>query len=177
MVLPLFRKSAAAEHVHALYGAIVAQSRQPHFYAEWGVPDTVTGRFDMISLHMALVFRRLRTESAATRDFSQALFDLFFKDMDRSLREMGASDIAVPKKIKTMTTLFYGLAAHLDEGLQSKNMAAVEAVLARNIYPSDTAVAPDSAALAGYVIAEARALDEQPIADLLQGRLGQGAVA
>ena len=177
MVLPLFRKSAAAEHVHALYGAIVAQSRQPRFYADWGVPDTVTGRFDMISLHMALVFRRLRAESAATRDFSQALFDLFFKDMDRSLREMGASDIAVPKKIKTMTTLFYGLAAHLDEALQKQDAAAVEAVLLRNIYGADAGAGAASAALARYVIAEGNALAEHSVNDLLLGRLAAGAAA
>ena len=57
----------------------MAQSRQPHFYADWAVPDTVTGRFDMISLHMALLFRRLRAEGGAGKNFSQAVFDLFFK--------------------------------------------------------------------------------------------------
>jgi len=174
MVLSLFKKPVATEHLHALYGAIVAQSRQPHFYAEWGVPDTVTGRFDMISLHMALVFRRLKTESAEARAFSQALFDLFFRDMDRSLREMGAGDLAVPKKIKTMTTMFYGLAAHLDAALQD-GADAVEAVLVRNIYGDQ----PQSfaAALARYVIDEERALAAQPASELLAGRLGQGALA
>src|ERR1700761_506939 len=107
MVLSLFRKTAATDHVFDVYSAIVAQSRQPRFYAEWGVPDTVTGRFDMISLHLALVLRRLGTERDA-KVFSQALFDLFFKDMDRSLREMGAGDLAVPKKIRKMGEIFYG---------------------------------------------------------------------
>ena len=84
MIFNLFRKNTATEPVLAVYSAIVAQSRQPVFYAEWLVPDTVTGRFDMISLHMALLFRRLRSESGPQKEFSQAVFDLFFKDMDRS---------------------------------------------------------------------------------------------
>ena len=83
MILNLFRKNRATEAVYAVYAAIVAQSRQPKFYAEWNVPDTVTGRFDMISLHMALLFRRLRKEGKAVDDFAQAVFDLFFKDVDQ----------------------------------------------------------------------------------------------
>ena len=54
MILGLFRKSVDTEAVYAVYSAIVAQSRQSCFYAEWGVPDTVTGRFDMICLHVPL---------------------------------------------------------------------------------------------------------------------------
>jgi cytochrome b pre-mRNA-processing protein 3 len=68
MILSLFRKNTATEAVYAVYRAIVAQSRQPVFYAQWGVPDTVTGRFDMISLHMALLFRRLRAQDTAGQD-------------------------------------------------------------------------------------------------------------
>ena len=88
MILSLFRKNTATDAIYGVYRAIVAQSRQPVFYAEWGVPDTVTGRFDMISLHMALVFRRLRSSEAA-KNFSQAVFDLFFKDRESFTRYSG----------------------------------------------------------------------------------------
>ncbi len=108
MILNLFRKSPAAKAVEAVYRSIVAQSRQPRFYADWGVPDTVTGRFDMISLHLSLLFRRLRSEKRAGVEFSQAVFDLFFKDMDRSLRELGISDLGIPKRIQKMSSAFSG---------------------------------------------------------------------
>ena len=52
MIFNLFRKSTAPDAAYEAYRSIVAQSRQPRFYADWGVPDTVTGRFDMISLHL-----------------------------------------------------------------------------------------------------------------------------
>ena len=48
-----------AENIHRLYGAIVAQAREPSFYTDYGVPDTVEGRFDLIVLHIYLVSRRL----------------------------------------------------------------------------------------------------------------------
>jgi cytochrome b pre-mRNA-processing protein 3 len=80
----LGRKSRSAE---TLYRAIVTAARQPRFYAEWAVPDTVDGRFDMIVLHLFLVLDRLRGENDQEQ-LAQALTDAFFADMDRSLREM-----------------------------------------------------------------------------------------
>jgi cytochrome b pre-mRNA-processing protein 3 len=168
MALSLFRKSRATDHVHAVYSAIVAQSRQPRFYADWGVPDTVTGRFDMVSLHLALLFRRLRGESHAARAFSQDLFDLFFKDMDRSLREMGAGDLAVPKKIRKMSSVFYGLLASLDRALTAGDVEGVAAVLLRNVYGAPDPRAGD---LASYLIAESNRLARVPASELLAGRL------
>jgi cytochrome b pre-mRNA-processing protein 3 len=175
MILNLFRKPTATEAVFAVYSAIVAQSRQTRFYADWGVPDTVTGRFDMISLHLALVFRRLRSESKPVRDFSQAVFDLFFKDMDRSLREMGAGDLAVPKKIQKMGNLFYGLLASLAEALDSNDLKAVEAVLVRNVFDNQPAAGAE--ALARYLMAEAQALATQPAGGIVSGKLDLGVAA
>lgn len=175
MILSLFRKNTATEPVYAVYSAIVAQSRQPRFYAEWGVPDTVTGRFDMISLHMALLFRRLRAESGAQKQFSQAVFDLFFKDMDRSLREMGVGDLGVPKRIQKMGNLFFGLLAALNEAMDRNDAAALQDVLARNVF--DGVPGPHVASLADYLLAEDRALASQPASAITSGALSFEAAA
>lgn len=175
MILGLFRKNPATEAVYAVYRAIVAQSRRPRFYAEWGVPDTVTGRFDMICLHMALLFRRLRSERKEVRDFSQAVFDLFFKDMDRSLREMGAGDLAVPKKIRKMGNIFYGLLTNLNEAIDRNDTEAVQAVLARNLFEPEAAAAVGK--LADYLFAAAARLDAQPLAAIVAGRIELGEAA
>ena len=174
MIFSLFRKNPATEAVYAVYSAIVAQSRQPRFYAEWGIPDTVTGRFDMISLHMALLFRRLRREGAETTQFSQAVLDLFFKDMDRSLREMGAGDLAVPKKIQKMGNIFFGLMTSLNQAMDRDDRPGVEAVLVRNVFADAT---PHAAALAEYLFAEAAQLAAQPAAAIRSGRLDMAVAA
>jgi cytochrome b pre-mRNA-processing protein 3 len=175
MALSLFKKSPASGPVLEVYSALVAQSRQARFYAEWGVPDTVTGRFDMISLHLVLLFRRLKSESAAAKAFSQAVFDLFFKDMDRSLREMGAGDLAVPKKIRNMGNVFYGLLATLDTALSTGEPEPVEAVLRRNIYAEIEILSVRP--LTDYVIAEARRLAEQQADRIIAGHLERGRAA
>jgi len=175
MILSLFRKNTATDAVYGVYRAIVAQSRQPVFYAEWGVPDTVTGRFDMISLHMALLFRRLRATSGSGRDFSQAVFDLFFKDMDRSLREMGAGDLGVPKKIQKMGNLFFGLLAAINEAMDRRDNDALAAVLSRNLY--EGGAIEHARRLADYVVAQDAVLAAQPVETITGGTVTFGPAA
>ncbi len=161
MVLNFFRKSPGTAAVEATYQSIVAQSRQPRFYAEWGIADTVTGRFDMITLHLALMLRRLKADPGGAA-LAQGLVERFFVDMDDSIRELGISDIGVPRKVRNMGKLFYGVANGLAAALDAADVSAVEAVLAKNFYGG--AGSAGSGALAAYTMAEAQALTTRPLA-------------
>jgi len=164
MIFNLFRKSTAPDAAYEGYRSIVAQSRQEKFYADWGVPDTVTGRFDMISLHMALTMHRLHAVPEA-RAFTQALVDVFFRDMDQSIRELGVTDLGVPAKIKKMGKAFYGLAGVLSAALDADDAGEVEAVLVKNVYGGPS---PHAASLAQYLLDETRRLTSTPTATLTQ---------
>jgi len=159
-----------------LYAAIVAGARRPALYAAMGVPDSFDGRFEMLVLHAALVFRRLRGEGAEGRAIAQRTFDLMFADLDRTLRELGAGDLAVPRRIKQMAEAFYGRARALDEALDRAPLlvavgdGALAEVLERNVFPDAPAgAARGAAALAATVRAADRALAGQPSATLLAG--------
>ena len=130
-----------------LYEAIVAAARQEKFYGEWGVPDTVDGRFDMIILHVFLVLDRLKSGGAATLDLRQSLTDSFFRDMDRSLREMGVGDLSVGKKVRKMAEAFYGRVAAYAGALDASG--DVSDVIRRNIFPDGSN--KDVSALATWV--------------------------
>ncbi|MCF6326761.1 MAG: ubiquinol-cytochrome C chaperone [Devosiaceae bacterium] len=159
MILSIFKKKPDARIVRKVYNDIVAQSRQKLFYADWGIPDSVNGRFDLISLHMCLVFRRLKTPDSEAKIFSQSLFDLFFLDMDRSLREMGAGDMAVPKRIQKMGELFYGMAESLNKALDEEDNVALQSCLVRNVY--DGAQTPSLELLVQYVLVQSEFLASQ----------------
>ena len=88
------------------YTAIMAQARKPDHYGAGGVPDSFDGRFDMLAIHVHLVLRRLRSEGVARDDIGQALFDMFFRDMDQAMREAGVGDLGVGKKIRKMAQAF-----------------------------------------------------------------------
>jgi len=158
------RKSRNA--VQALYGAIVAAARNPAFYAEWGVPDTLDGRFELIALHAFLALRRLKQadDSAA---FAQALFDTMFADLDRNLREMGVGDLSVGRQVKTMAKAFYGRVVAYERGLAGADN--LDDALRRNLYGTAVPDAAQIAAAAAYVRHQARALDAVPAERLLAG--------
>jgi cytochrome b pre-mRNA-processing protein 3 len=99
--------------IEAIYGMIVTQAREPLFYRDLGVPDTVNGRFDLLVLHLWMVLRHIRPLAGGT-DLSQALFDRFCDDMDANLREMGVGDLTVPKRMQAFGEAFYGRAAAYD---------------------------------------------------------------
>jgi cytochrome b pre-mRNA-processing protein 3 len=102
--------------IEVIYGMIVTQAREPSFYRDLGVPDTVNGRFDLLVLHLWLVLRRFRSLGGAA-EFSQALFDRFCADMDANLREMGVGDLTVPKRMQGFGEAFYGRCAAYDAAL------------------------------------------------------------
>jgi cytochrome b pre-mRNA-processing protein 3 len=146
------RPDPARKEAEAIYAAVVAQARRPEFYADLGVPDTLDGRFELLALHTFLILRRLKTrgESAVA---SQALVDLFIEDMDSSLRELGAGDLGVGRKVQAMAQALYGRIAAYDAGLAGSG-EALEAALRRNLYGTAREPGPEArtlAALAAYV--------------------------
>ena len=88
----------------------MAQARRAELYSELGVADTLDGRFDMIILHNDAVMYHMQAGDDRDRVFAQALIDELFRDMDRSLREMGVGDMGVGKRVKKMATVYYGRA-------------------------------------------------------------------
>jgi cytochrome b pre-mRNA-processing protein 3 len=170
----LFRSNRLRDPAAELYGAIVAQAREPCFYAELGVPDTVDGRFEMVALHAYLVLRRLKATSATVSGLGQALFDTMFADMDRSLREMGAGDLGVGRRVKAMAEGFYGRIAAYDAALASDDARDLAEALRRNVYGTlKPPMAPPegaTAALAQYVRASAGELASQGDSELAGGK-------
>lgn len=159
MILRLFSRSSEAETIAGLYGAIVAQARRPVFYVDYGVPDTVEGRFDMLLLHLLLVIRRMRAE--ADLALPQSLFDRFCLDMEHNFREMGVGDLAIPKRMRKVGEAFYGRAASYDAALAAPTADALANALARNIYGISTPGA-QAIRLADYVRQVEARLAERP---------------
>jgi cytochrome b pre-mRNA-processing protein 3 len=153
--------------VMAAYGRIVERARAPLFFARWGVPDTLDGRFETLALHAFLVLNRLKSEPRAKR-FAQDLFDTMFADLDRAVREMGATDIGVGRYIKEMARGFYGRIAAYEAGLQGTGLAEA---LRRNFYGTATPTAEQLREAAGYVRAQQAALRAAPLARLLAGEV------
>jgi cytochrome b pre-mRNA-processing protein 3 len=163
----LFRPRFHDATIDSLYGVIVAQARVPDFYEEFGVADSVDGRFELIVLHLALVTRRLAREAEGAA-LGSTLVDRFGRDMDDNLREMGVGDLTVPKKMKRMFEALYGRTRAYHSALNESGSQALEPALARNVFGGRGGAL---ARLAAYVRRAAQELDAADARQILAGRL------
>jgi cytochrome b pre-mRNA-processing protein 3 len=129
-----------------LCASLGVRARDPVFFAELGVPDTIDGRFDMVVLHAWLVLERLR--QLQMRDVSQAFVNLLFVGFDESLRDLGVGDIGIGHRVKKMADAFYG---RLSAYGAATEQGALEDAIRRNVYRSTTGHDRGSAVLSHYV--------------------------
>jgi cytochrome b pre-mRNA-processing protein 3 len=153
----------------ALYDSAAAQARSPALYAALGAPDTVEGRFEMFSLHVALLLLRLKGRGAEADETGQQLFDCFVRSLDDALRELGVGDITVPKRMRKLGEAFYGRMRAYELALAGRpDLGELTALLERTVF--DGARAGRIEALAGYAASAADVLAAISTEDLLAGR-------
>lgn len=132
----LKRNSENSGETREVYRDILEAARHETLYRECGVPDTPAGRFQMIVLHAAPVFIRYARQGRAEE--AQLLFDLIFRDIELSFREIGVGDLSVPKKMKAYMKDFNGLIqAYADEKADPVQIAG------RNVFGEDQKVPDD----------------------------------
>lgn len=153
----------------ALYAAAAAQARSPAFYTALGAPDTANGRFELYSLHVILLLRRLKGGGEQAAETAQALFDAYIGDLDEALRESGVGDLSMAKKMRKLGEAFYGRVRSYDEALDAMPDArALEALIGRTVYDEDDSRAD---ALTRYAVSALNSLSAQPDEDVLSGRV------
>ena len=170
MMFGLFRKNKVN---HALmvrqYAALTHAARNPVFFESMRVPDTVMGRFEMLSIVLILYFRRTATSSDAVRAIAQEIVEAFFEDLDHSMRELGIGDNGVPKRMKKLAGMFYGRLDSYARALESGDVDALEAALRRNIHPENTDEALSMRRLADYMVKSEDGLKAVPESVLANG--------
>ena len=158
MIFGLFRKKKQNQPiVDRQYASLTSTARDPFFYTDLGVPDTVMGRFEMLSIAMILFFRRTASSAVSGQELAQEIVDAFFQDLDHSIRELGIGDPGVPKRMKKLAGMFYGRLESYAAALDAIDRDALAAALARNIHPQ-SGEHPPMDCLAGWMIAAEKAL-------------------
>ncbi|WP_026619268.1 cytochrome b pre-mRNA-processing protein 3 [Ensifer sp. WSM1721] len=162
MIFGLFKKkSGNIAIVERQYALLTAAARQPFLYTDLDVPDTVMGRFEMLSAILILYFRRTRASARAGQEIAQEIVDAFFEDVDHSIRELGVGDVSVPKKMKKFAGMFYGRLESYAAALEGRDGGALAAALRRNFHPGADEP-PSMQGLASYLLAAETVLSEAP---------------
>lgn len=170
-LLSLIRRGRHERVGFELYGAAVAAARDPFFYTALGVPDTLDGRFDMVSLYTFLLIQRLKREPPPGPALAQAVFDAMFSDMDVNLREMGVGDLSVGRKMRVMWEAFHGRSAAYAAALNVSDMAALDAALIRNVWRGNPPPNDATSSLRRVVVAQDTHLSTQDLATLTHGSI------
>jgi cytochrome b pre-mRNA-processing protein 3 len=168
-LLGLIRRGRHERAGFELYAAAVAAAREPFFYTTLGVPDTLDGRFDMVGLYAFLVIQRLKRELPPGPVLAQAVFDAMFSDMDVNLREMGAGDLSVGRKVRAMWEAFHGRAAAYASALGADDTIALDAALLRNVWRGKFPPDGSLEGLRGIVLSQSAHLAAQGLTGLVHG--------
>jgi cytochrome b pre-mRNA-processing protein 3 len=99
----LFRRLTAEPHRGApLFDAVTRLAREPRWYLEGKVPDTLDGRFAVLATLMALVLVRLEADGDAGDIVSVALTERFIDVMESEHRELGMGDPTLGKTVRKL---------------------------------------------------------------------------
>lgn len=131
---PSFGKVLAAD----LYAAVTCQSRQLTFFRDYRIPDTPSGRFEILALHLALLLRRLKfplsSDPEKLSDVMQDLCNFVVADVEESLRAMRLSDLKITHHAKSFVEGFYGRLVAYDKALALGDRELLTQAIQRNVY-------------------------------------------
>lgn len=113
----------------AHYQAAMTCVSDPVFYSDFGVPDTMDGRFDLLALHLFPVMHVCVVNNEKV--LAQEIFDTTFHHFDQALRQLGIGDMGVPKRMKRLMKAFNGRMHAYEAGWTGQDLAPV---VARNLY-------------------------------------------
>ncbi|MEJ2116535.1 MAG: ubiquinol-cytochrome C chaperone family protein [Alphaproteobacteria bacterium] len=163
---PMFRwfagRAARKEAAEKIYDTIVAQSRNPSFYIRCAVPDTLSGRFDMLVIHMFVVLQILKLGGREGQ-----------LQMDTMVRDLGVPERNVPKEVRKIAQLFYGQLLSYSTALQRHDQTGLAGEVWKSFQSGESGrespVAADAVAL--YMRQSIRGIQEMPLNMLLQGNI------
>ena len=169
----LSRSKKLNNAAHQLFLNVIEQSRNDKFYKNYGVEDSLDGRFDLMTMHMSIILNKLEQHSEINdaKIVRRNLQEIMFDNLDLSLREIGVGDLGVGKKIKVMAEAFYGRIAVYQSLLNSNNQGELSDALERNLYRGkdlDDKILPE---MVKYVFSQWDNVHEQSIEKIVKGNI------
>jgi cytochrome b pre-mRNA-processing protein 3 len=141
-----FQRSRERADAQTLLAQVSAASRNPAFYGPGRAPDTLEGRFELVTLFAALALRRLRAETGAA-PLIQAFTDAVFSQFDAGLREAAIGDLSVPKRMHRLAGDFYGRLGAYSEAFGENQTAPLSAAIGRNVLGEETSAFAETLAM------------------------------
>jgi cytochrome b pre-mRNA-processing protein 3 len=128
------RIDKSAELSALFYRRLVQQVRNEWFYRDLAIADSPFGRFEVMTIHLFLILKRLKQENTSLAGkIAQEITNLFVIDLDESLRDLRLSETKIAKQFNKFIQGFYGRLIAYDVAFDESDQALKD-VVHRNLY-------------------------------------------
>ncbi len=157
-------KRQRAENIYMLSAN---HARHPLFFQDYQVPDSITGRYELLCIHVYLLLERLRCEERY-RDLSQQLTEILVKEIERAYRDSGFQDLSIPKNIKKLIAGFYERTNAYKNGVRQNSAEKLANSVNEYVYAGQLDVNQNAYKLSIYMLAAHTHLNSVAVTDIYE---------
>jgi cytochrome b pre-mRNA-processing protein 3 len=155
-----------------LYDRIIAQSRNPIFYTRMGVPDDLIGRYNMIIIHLLILFASIRNVNGIDGDsIRQTVFEKFISEMEGMVRDFGVGGARLHDEVKNIVGISSKQIMIYEDAVLNGGRIALSAEVLKEFERSHEEAAVDCDALAEYVFKSISNMRAQTAGAILEGHV------
>jgi len=125
------------KEINILFEKINKQSLRKDLYLQYKIIDTFENRFELLTIHIVLVVKAMKSDSLMGNETIQKLFDEIFKYLDNSFRELGLGDKVIEMNLNKLLRNFLKKIKLYEQALSEKNDSSLKKILINSIYKNE----------------------------------------
>ena len=125
------------KEINILFEKINKQSLRKDLYLQYKIIDTFENRFELLTIHIVLVVKAMKSDSLMGNETIQILFDEIFKYLDNSFRELGLGDKVIEMNLNKLLSNFLKKIKLYEQALSEKNDSSLKKILINSIYKNE----------------------------------------
>ena len=149
-----------------LYKKILVHSYNDWFFKDLEVKNDINGRFEIIILHIFIIFNSLDQNNSENKLFKQNLLETFIDELESTYRELGISDNTFSKKMKIAAKSMYGRLSIYSNTINDRK--SFDEALLRNIWPLDKELTNKVHKLSEYVYKKIHKYNNKSYRDIIE---------
>jgi cytochrome b pre-mRNA-processing protein 3 len=153
-----------------IYDKLIAQSRNPIFYTQMGVPDDLSGRYNMIVIHLLILFASTKgLDGGDAQGLRQQVLERFIREMEAMVRDFGVDDARAQDEVRHIVDLCSKQIMAYDNAIANGDKKGLSAEILTAFQQVHDNSRADTDALAGYILNAVASVQAQPRASILNG--------
>lgn len=126
-------KRQNVKNARNLYMLAAQHAQNPQFYHTFQVSDSVSGRYELLCIHLFLLLLRLRKDDVQKLT-SQHLTEFMVKDLEGASREINFQEFSAPNNVNKLIAGFFERSQEYEKGLHQGRRAYLEQVVSKYVF-------------------------------------------